>query len=316
MKNIQKKVTYLTIFNNIYIQHTKKVMKKIILSLLVIMVIAMSCNGPSKSDLQKDKETLLIENAAKDKQMNDLVNTLLTVDSNLNQIREKEGLIEMNMRSPENNSQDVQERINSDIQSIYELMIANKKQIAELEHSLNSTNSNNAKLNSLILNLNKQLKEKSNEILALNEQLSEKNLQITTLNFTVEGMSEVIDSIRNSNQTKQSKLDSTTTELYTAYYAFGTKKELKEHNVISSDGLPIIGKQKVLNEDFNEDYFTKVDTREVETIPLFRPKYKILTTHPAGSYEVINEDEDTKTIKILDKDKFWSISKFLVVQVN
>ncbi len=291
-------------------------MKKIILSLVVIMVITISCNGPSKTDLQKDKETLLIENAEKDKQMNDLVNTLLTLDSNLNQIREKESLIEMNMSSPENNSQDVQERINNDIQSIYELMIANKKQIAELEQSLNGTNAKNDKLNRLVLNLNKQLKEKSNEILALNEQLSEKNLQITTLNFTVEGMSEVIDSIRTANQTKQSKLDSTTTELYTAYYAFGTKKELKEHNVISSEGLPLIGKQKVLNENFNEDYFTKIDFREIETIPLFRPKYKILTTHPEGSYEVIDGEEETKTIKILDKDRFWSISKFLVVQVN
>ena len=94
------------------------------------------------------------------------------------------------------------------------------------------------------------------------------------------------------------------------------KKELREHHVISNEGLPIIGKQKVLTEDFNEDYFTRIDIREVEEIPLFRPKYKILTNHPEGSYEMLNGEEDTKTIKILNKEDFWSISKFLVVQVN
>ncbi len=288
-------------------------MKKIILSLLILLTVA--CSGPTKDDLQKEKESLLVENAEKDKQMNDLVSTLLTIDSNLTEIKKKESLIEVNMSSPES-SEDVQDRIKSDIQDIYKLMIANKEQIAQLEKTVDNTYYNNQKLKNLITSLNQQLKDKSLEIIALKEKLSDKDSEIASLNFTVEGMSEVIDSIRTANRYKQSKLDSTTTELYTAYYSFGTKKELKEHNIISSEGIPLFSKQKVLNEDFNEDYFTKIDIREVETIPLFRPKYKILTTHPEGSYEVIEGEEDTKTIKILDKEKFWSISKFLVVQVN
>ncbi len=288
-------------------------MKKIILSLLIVLTVA--CSGPTKEDLQKEKESLLVENAEKDKQMNDLVSSLLTIDSNLTEIKKKESLIEVNMSSPEN-SEEIQDRIKNDIQDIYKLMIANKEQIAQLEKTVDKTYYNNQKLKNLITSLNQQLKDKSLEIIALKEKLSDKDSEIASLNFTVEGMSEVIDSIRTANRYNKSKLDSTTTELYTAYYSFGTKKELKEHNIISSDGLPLLGKQKVLKEDFNEDYFTKIDIREVETIPLFRPKYKILTTHPEGSYEIIDGEEDTKTIKIIDKEKFWSISKFLVVQVN
>ena len=80
--------------------------------------------------------------------------------------------------------------------------------------------------------------------------------------------------------------------------------------------MPLIGKQKVLSEDFNSDYFTKVDIRELETIPLFRTKFKILTNHPENSYEILSDSEEIKTIKILDKEAFWSVSKFMVAQVN
>ncbi|MCW3805471.1 hypothetical protein [Plebeiibacterium marinum] len=290
-------------------------MKKLIIPLIATCII--SCTGPSsKEKLTQQNDSLLVASAEKDKILNELASSLVAIDENLQTIKEKENLIAVNMGTPESNSESLQVKINSDIQDIYELMLANKERIAELEQKIKQSNSDNKSLNNLVSRLNKQLKEKSIEIIELREQLSQKNIEIASLNFTVEGMSQVIDSIRNSNSKTQAVLDSTTTELYSAYYAFGTKKELKDHQVISNEGLPLFGKQKVLSKDFNEDYFTKVDIRDVEEIPLFRPKYKILTNHPEGSFEIITGEEDTKTIKILDKDAFWSISKFLVVQVN
>ncbi len=291
-------------------------MKKIIFSLLLVASIV-ACNGPSSTKkLTEQKDSLVVANAEKDKILNDLASSLVAIDENLQAIKEKENLIEVNMSTPEGSSEVLQDKINNDIQDIYNLMLANKEKIAELEQQIKKSGSDNKNLTNLVSRLNKQLKEKSNEIIKLNELLNNKNIEIASLNFTVEGMSQVIDSIRKSNEDTQAVLDSTTIELYAGYYAFGTKKELKEHNVISTEGLPLIGKQKVLTEDFNEDYFTKVDIREVEEIPLFRPKYKILTNHPDGSYEIINGEEETKTIKILNKEDFWSISRFLVVQVN
>ncbi|MCW3786352.1 hypothetical protein [Plebeiibacterium sediminum] len=291
-------------------------MKKILFS-LVLAAGFIACNGPSSTKkLTQQNDSLLVANAEKDKYLNDLAGSLVAIDENLQAIKEKENLIQVNMGTPEANSDQIQDKINNDIQDIYNLMLANKERIAELEQQIKKSGSDNKNLTNLVTRLNKQLKDKSVEIIELRELLNTKNIEIASLNFTVEGMSQVIDSIRRSNERTQAVLDSTTIELYSGYYAFGTKKELREHNVISNEGLPIIGKQKVLTEDFNEDYFTKVDIREVEDIPLFRPKYKILTNHPEGSYEILNGEEDTKTIKILNKEDFWSISRFLVVQVN
>jgi predicted RNase H-like nuclease len=289
-------------------------MKRIILPVLLLAMVA--CTGPTKQKLVQEKDSLLMAQAEQDKMMNELVNSLVAIDENLQAIKEKENLIEVNMGSPEGNNGNVQDKINNDIQDIYNLMLANKNRIAELEQKIKESGSSNKKLNNLVAGLNRQLKEKSIEIIQLREELSNKNIQISSLNFTLEGMSHVIDSIRHINLDTQAVLDSTTTELYTAFYAFGTKKELKEHQVISNEGLPVIGKHKLLSEEFNEDYFTKVDIREVDSIPLFRPRIKVLTSHPEGSYQIITGEEETKAIKIIDKDSFWSISKFLVVQVN
>jgi len=288
--------------------------QKIILGLLVIVFA--SCNTSKQKELEQQNDSLVSVAIEQQKITNDLVNTLVTIDDNLQEIKTKENLIDVSMGSPEGNSPDIQKRIQGDIQDIYNLMLANKEKISELEQKLKSSNSDTKNLNNLVTRLNRQLKEKSIEIIALKEQLSNKNIEIASLNFTVEGMNDVIDSIRVANKNTKSALDSTTSKLYTAYYAFGTKKELKEHKVISSEGLPLLGKHKVLSKDFNEDYFTKIDIRDVESIPLFRPKVKMLTNHPEGSYEIISGDEETKTVKIIDKDAFWSISKFMVVQVN
>jgi predicted nucleic acid-binding Zn-ribbon protein len=289
-------------------------LKKISLPLMLILVVA--CSGPSKKQLSEEKETLLMEAAQKDKDLNELVNALNAIDENLQQIKEKEKIIALNMNSPEVSSTNIQEKINNDIQDIYNLMLANKQHINDLEKKLKQSGSENKNLNSLVSRLNKELKEKSVEIITLKDQLTAKNIEITSLNFTIEGMSSVIDSIRMASEQTQANLDSTTLELNAAYFAFGTKKELKEHKVISSEGLPLIGKTKVLSEDFDTNYFTKVDIRELESIPLFRTKVKVLTNHPEGSYEITETEENTKTIKILDKSAFWSISKFLVIQTN
>ncbi len=291
-------------------------MKKIFFS-IVLTISFIACSGPSSTKkLTQQNDSLLIANAEKDKYLNELAGSLVAIDENIQAIKEKENLIQVNMSTPEANADQIQDKINSDIQDIYNLMLANKERIAELEQQIKKSGTDNKNLTNLVSRLNKQLKDKSVEIIELRELLNTKNIEIASLNFTVEGMSQVIDSIRSTNERTQAVLDSTTQKLYSGYYAFGTKKELREHHVISNEGLPIIGKQKVLTEDFNEDYFTRIDIREVEEIPLFRPKYKILTNHPEGSYEILNGEEDTKTIKILNKEDFWSISKFLVVQVN
>jgi len=158
------------------------------------------------------------------------------------------------------------------------------------------------------------LESKAVEIAALEEELKKKHIQIQHMNFTIDGLQHALDSIHAKTLSTERKLEETTEELYRAYYAFGTRKELKEQNILTGDGF--MSKKKVLESDFDKDYFTQIDTREVDSIPLYRPKAKILTTHPQDSYTLEKNDEGALVLKITDKDRFWSTSKYLVIQVN
>jgi len=43
---------------------------------------------------------------------------------------------------------------------------------------------------------------------------------------------------------------------------------------------------------------------------------KLVTEHPAGSYELVRQDEDQiASIAILNPDEFWKISKYAVVEL-
>jgi transposase len=252
--------------------------------------------------------------AEKDRQLNEFVNALVEIDQNLAQIKEKENLITLNAGEAQS-SEKIQDQINRDIKMIYDLMVQNQEKIAQLEKQLRSSNNENANMKKLIASLNEQLKEKTAEIMLLNEQLKEKDYKIADLNFAVLGLNQSLDSLKTVQTNTSQKLDETTTELFTAFYAIGTSKELKDQNIINKDGF-LNMRTKVLTEDVNKSYFTKVDTREIERIPLMKKKVKLLSSHPEGSYVLENTSDDTKILVIKNKTTFWSVSKYLIVQVS
>ncbi|MCU4177154.1 hypothetical protein [Carboxylicivirga sp. N1Y90] len=287
-------------------------MRNVLFTLFIAALLA-SCSLTDTSEVEQQKDSLLLASAEKDRQMNSLVTALIEIDDNLQQIKEKEQIISLNVSSGETTGKALEDRINRDIQLIYELMLQNKEQISKLEKNLKQSGTNNANLNKLVNRLNKQLKDKTLEIIKLKKQLEDQSLEITQLNFTIEGMQNVVDSLQNVRNATQQQLAEATEKLYRAYYAFGTKKELKEQNLISSDGL---FKKKIMGEGFSEDYFTTIDLREIDSIALFRPKAKVLTNHPGSSYKLEETEEGSMVLRIEDKEAFWSLSRHLVVQVN
>jgi hypothetical protein len=88
----------------------------------------------------------------------------------------------------------------------------------------------------------------------------------------------------------------------------GTKRALKDHNILKSG--------RVLQGDFDASYFTSIDIRQVTQINLNSKGVDILTSHPAGSYQLIRDDAGFYTLQISDYQQFWSTSKYLVVQVK
>jgi len=283
--------------------------------LILIVAVLTSCTtGPSNSELKAKNDTLLLALSEKDRMHNELVNSLIEIDENLAIIKEKENIISLNSAEAVNNN-GIKDQINQDIKLIYDLMVQNQEKIAQLEKQLKSSNRDNANNKKLIASLNEQLKEKSLEIIMLTEQLKAKNIQIDELNFAVEGLKGSLDSLRTQHSSTTKKLEETTIDLYTVHYVIGSSKELKDKNIINGEGFLNL-KKKVLNQDFDTENFTEADSRETEQIATFKKRVKIMTNHPQNSYAIIDGADGSKIISIKDKNLFWSVSKFLVVQVN
>ena len=94
----------------------------------------------------------------------------------------------------------------------------------------------------------------------------------------------------------------------TAWYVFGTKKELKGQHIME-DG-------KVMNGNFNKNYFTKIDIRNTTEIKLYSKTAKLLTAHPSSSYSLVRDANKQYTLRITNPQIFWSTSKYLVVLVK
>ncbi len=90
-------------------------------------------------------------------------------------------------------------------------------------------------------------------------------------------------------------------------------KELKKNGLLEKKFL---GQTKVLKGEFNESYFTKADKRSLSVIPTGSKKVKIWTNMPEDSYTIKENEDKTKTIEITNPKEFWSMTPFLVIQVD
>ena len=90
---------------------------------------------------------------------------------------------------------------------------------------------------------------------------------------------------------------------------FGTKSELKEQNILK-------GGEVLRTNNFNKDYFTKIDIRVDKVIRLYSKSARLMTTHPEGSYSLDKDAQGQYTLRITDPARFWSVSKYLVITVK
>lgn len=289
-------------------------MKKLIY-ISIIAILSMSCGG-NTADFESQIEQLKQENtelkmqseeiAEKDAEISEYANFIMDIQNNLNQIRAKEGIITLPNKETRTRT-DIE--IKEDLRKLGALLADNNKKIKYMKAKLANSSGQLNDLEKVVLNLTKQAEAREMKILGMKSKLSDLGTVFDELYKAYEANIEVIS---DKNETIEQQKDL----LNTAYFAYGTKKELKENNVTTSDGGFIgIGTTKKLKEDFNKDYFTKIDIKETTEIPLGVKKAKIITTHPIGSYELVGEDNIEK-IKITNPEEFWSVSKYLVIQTK
>lgn len=287
-------------------------MKRIIIALLIVPFFV-GCNQKELKQLKEQNQQLTVMAQEKDSSINDFIGALNTIEENLEIIKQKENIIAVNAENP---NQSQKQKIASDLTSINNLLEQNKLKIEELNKKLNNSWYQNSKLRKLTDRLKAELETKEGEIVVLNDKVAKLNIEVESLNGKVTELNGTVLALNTENEDKAKQISNSTNELNTAYYVFGTSKELAEKNVISKDGGFIgIGKTAVLSKDFNTSEFEKIDITKTTTIPVIGKKISLVTNHPTSSYKVEGA-ETVEGITILDPVEFWKSSKYLVVSVR
>ena len=260
--------------------------------------------GGSNADRERDSLRNIIDQ--KDDELNDLMGTFNEIQQGFDLINEAEGRVNMLRSGAENNNS--AENIRENMQFIQETLEENKRKIEELQSKLKSSSINSAKLKEAIGSLTQQLNEKNAEIETLRAQLAEQEVKIEELAGTVSNLQTENAQVKQQRDETAQIARNQDAQLNTAWYVFGTSKELKAEGILS--------KGEVLQGNYNKNYFTQIDIRKVSVIPLESKSASILTNHPAGSYTLLKDSKGQYTLNITDAAKFWSVSKYLVVKVK
>ncbi|WP_163716837.1 Cbp1 family collagen-binding glycoprotein adhesin [Mangrovibacterium lignilyticum] len=290
-------------------------MRKLIYLCALVLTIV-SCQQGKIKQMQATQDSLAQAAVEKDSAIVNFVSAMTAIQDNLDSIKQMEDIVRIESAKVSEGKPSDKDHILSDIEIIHQLMIENKELINKLQKQLGSSNAKVAQLQKAIVVLNRQIEQKDADIAELNTQVEQLHLDITGLNTRIDEMT--AEGLRKDEvlQEKTSTIESQTIAINTAFYAFGSQKELIENDLVEkAGGFLGIGKSLKMKEDFNRAYFTEIDIREFSSLELHAKKAKLVTTHPAGSYHFEGEDV-VESLVIDDPQEFWRTSKFLIVVVD
>ena len=283
-------------------------MKKLFFMVCCAALLMTGCkdgkNAPGLASVQQT-DSLNDVIAQKDSEINEMMGTLNDIEEGFRLINEAENRVAL-LKNGEGTSK--KQNLKENIQFIAERMKQNRELIAKLQKQLESSTLKGGQLKKTIDNLTAQLEEKDKQLLALREELDKKDIHISELDETIGNLNTNVSNLSADNQQKAETINAQDKQLNTAWYVFGTKKELK--------GLHILEGGKVMNGNFNKNYFTKVDIRNTTEIKLYSKSAKLLTAHPASSYSLTHDASKQYVLRITNPQIFWSTSKYLVVLVK
>ena len=288
-------------------------MKKLFIFAMCAMAMA-SCNEGAKkaeAQAQAERDSLNQVIAQKDDEINDMMTTLIDIEEGFREITEAQSRVTLAKNGEGTNTK---QRITENFQFIQSMMQQNKDLIAKLQQQVRESSFKSDKLKKIIADLTETMEKKDQQIAEMKEQLELKNIHIGELKYTINSMREDAQAMQDENEAQAKTINAQDKQLNTAWYACGTKDELKKQKILTKDGL--FSKNKILQGDFNKDYFTKIDIRVDNTIKLYSKSAKLLTTHPSSSYTLQPDANKQLILRITDAQAFWSTSKYLVVQVK
>jgi DNA repair exonuclease SbcCD ATPase subunit len=284
-------------------------MKHLSIFVLGLALFALAgCKGEgNKTDLASMEQADSLQKiiSQKDNEINDMMETFNEIQEGLREINEAENRVSI---VKDGEGADKQRQMVENIQFISNTMKQNRVLLAKLRQQLRESSIKGSELRKTIENLVEQLEEKDQQLRQLRAELDAKDIHIAALDETINNLNTNVSDLKTESSQKTATINKQDQQLNTAWFVFGTKKELKEQRIIDGD--------KVLEANFNKNYFTKIDIRVEKEIKLYSKSARILTMHPSSSYTLQRDANKQYVLRINNPQLFWSTSKYLVILVK
>lgn len=264
--------------------------------------------------LTSEKTELVGQLQTRDSLMVELEDTFTEIENSLTFVKEKRSALSID------NTEGVKDRkkeLVADVKLMDEMLFESAKKIEELEAKLKKSGVNSRAFEKRIAALNKNLEDQNAQIAELKQLVEQKDFQLAEFQTKVDEMNTAMV-IQNDSLVRESqRLVDRTNQINVGHVAYGTYKELKEKGLLVREGgLLGIGSSKEVNQNFDPEYFTTVDIRETKIVPLHSKKALVITEHPSGSYQLIEENGEIAYLQIDKPEEFWKISKYAVIEVK
>ena len=282
---------------------------KTVYSLLISTLIVMSffaCGNNTANQERIDSLQTALEQRNADYQELDEYLTIISTGLDSIAMQESE-IFNPSKESPIPN----RDQIKQDLENFQQTLKNQRERIAQLEQKLKSGKGENKKLQAIVVSLKAQLTEKESQIAQLRDELNSKNITIGQMSERIGTMTRQA-AVQEEVITSQNKMLQTQDDIINeGFVKIASKAELKQFGLLTGGFLK---KSKVDYSQVDKRAFRSIDTRVVTEFEINSKNPKILTQVPSDSY-TLEKNGDKTILRIIDPSRFWSVSKFLIIQI-
>ena len=226
-------------------------MKKLLFVFALGAMTLVACDEakqrPRMADLtQSDSLQKII--AQKDNEINDMMGTLNEIQEGFRLINEAENRVSL---AKDGEGANKRQQLRENMQFIQQTMAKNRELINKLKKQLRESSVKGDQLNKTLEDLVAQLEQKDQQLQQLRSELDAKDIHIGKLDETIATLNTDVENLKTESSQKTETINTQDKQLNTAWFVFGTKKELKEQRIIE-DG-------RVVQANFNKNCFTTFD---------------------------------------------------------
>ncbi len=295
---------------------------KNILAVVIGLVITVGLAAIFVS-MQEEKKELTVQSIQleeelqqRDSAYNEIIDIMYGVETKIDKIKQRENLLSDVSSSNDFTKADKKQMV-KDMSMIDSLIVETNQTVARLVSKLDNANINLNSFKNRVNQLSKELEDRKLSIAALRDELKEKDVAIADLTTDLKSLEYQVETQEGMIDTQMNKINMQQEKLNKAFFAIGSEKSLVEDGLVSKEGGFLwFGKTNELDPDAAKDKFSEIDIRTTNRLIVDAERVDLITEHPSDSYEIVRDGNMIRYIDIKNPDKFWEISKYLVVAVK